>query len=80
MADRYALVVGRFYEALADRLLEGAARVLRPRGAVAVEVGAGLSTSLIGQVGAAGFQGARTVQDLQDVPRVIVATWNPDHP
>ena len=33
MADRYALVVGRFYEALADRLLEGAARVLEHAGA-----------------------------------------------
>jgi len=33
MADRYALVVGRFYEALADRLLEGAARVLAEAGA-----------------------------------------------
>ena len=33
MADRYALVVGRFYEALADRLLMGAARVLEDAGA-----------------------------------------------
>ncbi|MDQ3587323.1 MAG: 6,7-dimethyl-8-ribityllumazine synthase [Actinomycetota bacterium] len=33
MADRYALVVGRFYEALADRLLEGATRVLEGEGA-----------------------------------------------
>jgi len=33
MADRYALVVGRFYEALADRLIEGAARVLAEAGA-----------------------------------------------
>jgi 6,7-dimethyl-8-ribityllumazine synthase len=33
MADRYALAVARFYEDLADRLVEGAARVLRAAGA-----------------------------------------------
>ncbi|MDQ3648027.1 MAG: 6,7-dimethyl-8-ribityllumazine synthase [Actinomycetota bacterium] len=33
MAERYALVVGRFYEALADRLIDGAVRVLEEAGA-----------------------------------------------
>ena len=33
MADRYALAVARFYEDLADRLVEGAERVLREAGA-----------------------------------------------
>jgi 6,7-dimethyl-8-ribityllumazine synthase len=33
MADRYALPVARFYEDLADRLVEGAARVLEGAGA-----------------------------------------------
>jgi len=33
MADRYALAVARFYEDLADRLVDGAARVLRDAGA-----------------------------------------------
>jgi len=33
MADRYALVVARFYEDLADRLVEGARRVLVDAGA-----------------------------------------------
>ena len=33
MTERYALVVARFYEELADRLVEGAGRVLREAGA-----------------------------------------------
>jgi 6,7-dimethyl-8-ribityllumazine synthase len=33
MADRYALAVARFYEDLADKLVEGATRVLREAGA-----------------------------------------------
>jgi 6,7-dimethyl-8-ribityllumazine synthase len=33
MADRYALAVGRFYEELAERLVEGATRVLTQAGA-----------------------------------------------
>jgi 6,7-dimethyl-8-ribityllumazine synthase len=33
MADRYALAVARFYDDLADRLVEGATRVLRDAGA-----------------------------------------------
>jgi 6,7-dimethyl-8-ribityllumazine synthase len=33
MPDRYALAVARFYEDLADKLVEGAARVLREAGA-----------------------------------------------
>jgi 6,7-dimethyl-8-ribityllumazine synthase len=33
MADRYALPVARFYEDLADRLVEGATRVLEAAGA-----------------------------------------------
>ena len=33
MAERYALVVGRFYESLADRFIDGAARVLEEAGA-----------------------------------------------
>ena len=37
MADAYAIAVGRFYEDLADRLVEGAARVFEEAGA-SVEV------------------------------------------
>ena len=33
MADRYALAVARFYEDLAERLVDGATRVLREAGA-----------------------------------------------
>jgi 6,7-dimethyl-8-ribityllumazine synthase len=33
MADRYALAVARFYEDLADKLVDGAVRVLRKAGA-----------------------------------------------
>jgi 6,7-dimethyl-8-ribityllumazine synthase len=33
VADRYAIVVGRFYEDLAERLVDGATRVFSERGA-----------------------------------------------
>jgi 6,7-dimethyl-8-ribityllumazine synthase len=35
VADKYAIAVGRFYEDLADRLVEGAARVFEEAGAKA---------------------------------------------
>jgi release factor glutamine methyltransferase len=72
---RIALVPPDGVEALYGRLLAGAARVLRPGGAVAVEVGAGQFGAVAAEAAAAGFVDARTVRDLQAIPRVIVTTW-----
>ena len=70
---RSALVPEEGVEALYGRLLAGAARVLRPGGTVAVEVGAGQSAAVAAQAAGAGFESTRTLRDLQDVPRVVVA-------
>jgi release factor glutamine methyltransferase len=71
---RSALVPPDGVEALYGRLLAGAARVLRPGGTVAVEVGAGQFAAVLAQATAAGFHDARALRDLQQIPRVIVAT------
>ena len=71
---RSALVPEGGVAALYGRLLAGAARVLRPGGAVAVEVGAGQSAAVAAQAAEAGFQFPRTLRDLQEIPRVVVAT------
>jgi release factor glutamine methyltransferase len=71
---RGALVSDEGVEALYRRLLSGAARVLRPGGAVAVEVGAGQADAVAAQAAAAGFRDARAIRDLQDIPRVVVAS------
>ena len=70
---RSALVPPGGVAALYARLLAGAARVLCPGGAVAVEVGAGQSAAVAAQAAGAGFESARTLRDLQDIPRVVVA-------
>jgi release factor glutamine methyltransferase len=75
---RRALVPAEGVPALYARLLAGAARVLRPGGAVALEVGAGQSDAVAAQATAAGFVSARALRDLQHIPRVIVAT-RPDN-
>lgn len=71
---RSALVPEEGVAVLYGRLLAGAARVLRPGGAVALEVGAGQSADVAAQAAAAGFVSTRLVPDLQAIPRVIVAT------
>lgn len=70
---RSALVPPGGVEALFGRLLAGAARVLRPGGTVAVEVGAGQSGAVAAQAAGAGFVSPRTLRDLQEIPRVVVA-------
>jgi len=40
---------------------------------VAVEVGAGQSAAVAAQAAGAGFESPRTLRDLQDIPRVVVA-------
>jgi release factor glutamine methyltransferase len=71
---RGALVPEEGVAALYGRLLAGAARVLRPGGAVALEVGAGQSAAVSSQAAAAGFVATRLVPDLQAIQRVIIAT------
>jgi release factor glutamine methyltransferase len=71
---RAALVPDEGVPALYERLLAGAARVLRPGGAVVLEVGAGRSDAVAAQAAAAGFVSPRALPDLQAIPRVIVAT------
>ena len=71
---RSALVPEEGVRPLYGRLLAGAVRVLRPGGAVAVEVGAGQADAVAAQAATAGFTSARTVRDLQAIPRVILAT------
>jgi release factor glutamine methyltransferase len=74
---RSALVPDEGVAALYGRLFHGAARVLRPGGAVVVEIGAGQSEGVLAQADAAGFVAPRSVPDLQQIPRVIVATRAP---
>jgi len=71
---RSALVPDEGVAALYGRLLNGAARVLRGGGAVVVEIGTGQSAGVLAQAAAAGFVALRSVPDLQQIPRVIVAT------
>ena len=71
---RSALVPPEGVEALYRRLMEGAARVLRPGGAIAVEVGAGQSEAVIDEAERAGLRAPRAFPDLQGIARVIVAT------
>jgi release factor glutamine methyltransferase len=70
---RSALVPEEGVPALYGRLLAGAARVLRRGGAVALEVGAGQAKGVAAQAAAAGFEPARSVADLQGIPRILVA-------
>jgi release factor glutamine methyltransferase len=71
---RVALVPDEGVPQLYARLLGGAARVLRPGGAVAVEVGAGQMETVAALAGAAGFAPVRQVTDLQGIARVLVGT------
>ena len=71
---RSALVPPEGVEALYRRLMEGAARVLRPGGAIAVEVGAGQSEAVMDEAERAGLRAPRALPDLQGIARVIVAT------
>ena len=69
---RIALVPEEGVEALYARLLNGAARVLRPGGSVAVEVGAGQAEAVSALAAEAGFASVRAVTDLQGIARVLV--------
>lgn len=70
---RSALVPPEGVEALYGRLLAGAARVLRPGGAVAMEVGAGQAAAISALCARAGFAPATTLADLSGIPRVVLA-------
>ena len=71
---RMALVPDEGVEALYARLFADAARVLRPGGSVAVEVGAGQAEAVSALAAGAGFGPVRAVTDLQGIARVIVGT------
>ncbi|HEX6070828.1 MAG TPA: peptide chain release factor N(5)-glutamine methyltransferase [Longimicrobiaceae bacterium] len=74
---RVALVPDEGVPQLYARLLAGAARVLRPGGAVAVEVGAGQMETIAALAGAAGFASVRPVTDLGGIARVLVGSLGP---
>jgi release factor glutamine methyltransferase len=68
------LVPAEGVEALYARLLAGAGRVLRPGGAVAVEVGAGQADAVAAIAKRAGLEPADALRDLAGIARVIAAT------
>jgi release factor glutamine methyltransferase len=69
---RRALVPDEGVPAIYARLVSDAARVLRPGGSVAVEVGAGQAEMVSGLAAAAGFVTVRRVTDLAGIPRVVI--------
>ncbi len=70
---RLALVPPEGVPALFARLFAAAADVIRPGGAVAVELGAGQETMVRATAEAAGLRMGRLASDLQDIPRVLLA-------
>jgi release factor glutamine methyltransferase len=74
---RGALVPDEGVAALYARLFAGAARVLRPGGTVAVELGAGQASLVAAAAAAAGFGDVGEARDLRGIPRVIMATRPP---
>lgn len=69
---RMALVPTEGVTALYARLVGEAARLLRPNGWLAVEIGAGRQAEAVERMEAAGFVGVETRADLAGIPRVIV--------
>ena len=55
------------------RLAHEAHGVLKPNGALMVEVGRGMDAQVTRILQDAGFQGLRVIPDLQSIPRVVVA-------
>ncbi len=70
---RLALVPAEGVTGLYGRLLAGAARVLRPRGAVAIEVGSGLAEMVVAQATRAGLDVIRVLPDLRGIARAVMA-------
>lgn len=60
-------------------LIPAAARVLRPGGLIALEIGRGQADAVEGLLAASGFAGARRAQDLAGMARCLLAT-RPDAP
>jgi release factor glutamine methyltransferase len=57
------------------RLAQIAPLLLRPNGAVVMEVGAGQAEQVEDLFKESGFAGLQVIPDLQEVPRVIVGIW-----
>jgi release factor glutamine methyltransferase len=69
---RAALVAADGADALYARLAREAAGVLKPRGGLAVEIGAGREASVSRALGHAGFEAIRSLPDLAGIPRVLI--------
>jgi release factor glutamine methyltransferase len=70
---RLALVPTPDARDLYRRLAAGARRVLRPGGALAVEIGAGMLDDVRAVTESEGLRVERVISDLQGIPRVVVA-------
>ncbi len=70
---RLALVPTPDASDLYRRLASGARRLLRPGGALAVEIGQGMAEEVTAVTEGEGFRMERPVLDLQGIPRVLVA-------
>ena len=70
---RLALVPTPDARGLYRRLAAGARRLLRPAGALVVEIGLGMADEVTAVTEREGFRVERVVNDLQGIPRVVVA-------
>ncbi|HET8644795.1 MAG TPA: peptide chain release factor N(5)-glutamine methyltransferase [Vicinamibacteria bacterium] len=70
---RAALHAPEGCEALYARLAREAAALLRPGGALAVEMGMGMETPVRQAMAAAGLSVDRVIADLQQIPRIVIA-------
>lgn len=68
-----ALFAGATGYAIYERLIPQAARVLRPEGWLLLEIGVGQQVRIEGMLTENGFAGVRFVDDLQSIPRVVIA-------
>jgi release factor glutamine methyltransferase len=74
---RAALVCPEGADALYARLAREAAAVLKPGGALAVEMGAGMEPCVRRAVEGAGLRVTRVLPDLQGIARAVVAVRQP---
>jgi release factor glutamine methyltransferase len=68
-----ALFASEPFPGIYERLARGASRVLRPGGALVVEIGLGQGTAVSDAIARAGLAVVETHRDLSGIPRAIVA-------